>query len=256
MAKKKASINNKVIVEGEPVSPALNGGAFPTMPLERVDTLSEIYPDLFFDVPKKRKWNIPVKRITIAIVLLTVASYLVYYFNVYVNLQTTIDAQKAQIDSELQRRADLVPNLVRSMESYTVYENQLVSHLAEVRSTLVNERPGINKKGGKNSSASKPMRSFEDAISRLLAIVESYPDLKASAAFQTLMTQLAETENRIAEQRVAYNRAAMLYNNRLKSIPGFLLALLFRLKPVKYFEVDEALKKLPSVELDLTKLQK
>lgn len=250
MAKKKVSMNNNdVTVEGEPT-------VLPTMPLERMNPLSEIYPDLFPNLQEKRRWNIPLKLIATIIAFLAVAGSLIYYFNLYVGLLAAVNSQSAQIDSELQRRANLVPNLVKAMETYTVYENQLVSHLAEVRSTLVNEPPSINKEGLKNSSSEKPIGSMEEAISRLLAIVERYPDLKASTTFQTLMTQLAETEDRIAEQRAAYNRTAMAYNNQLKSIPGCFLRYPFRLKNVEYFEAEATVKKLPIVELDLTQLQK
>ena len=96
---------------------------------------------------------------------------------------------------------------------------------------------------------------MEDAISRLLAIVERYPDLKANTTFQTLMTQLAETEDRIVEQRAVYNQAAMVYNNRLRSIPGCFLRYPFRLKEIDYFKADTAVKELPMVELDLARLQ-
>ena len=249
MAKQVSMNNNEVILEMEPE-------ILPAMPLERTNTLSEAYPDLFLDVQKKRRRNIPVKLTMVIIAFLAIVSFLIYYFNSYVSLLTAANTQSAQIDSELQRRANLVPNLVKAIETYAVYENRLVSHLAEVRSESVNETSSINDEGLKNTLSSKPVRSIEEAISRLLAIVERYPDLKASATFQTLMTQLAETEDRIAEQRSTYNRTAMAYNNKLNTIPGCFLRYAFRLNPVEYFEAEIGAEKLPIVELDLTKLQK
>lgn len=249
MAKRRLRVDNDdVIVAREPV-------ILPTMPLERTDMLSEVYPDLFPNVQRKHRRNIPVKLVTIIIVLLAVAGFFIYYFNSYVSLLTAANTQIAQIDSELQRRADLVPNLVQAMETYTVYENQLVSHLAEVRSESVSKPTATDGGGLKNSSLPKPIGSVEEAISKLLAIVERYPDLKASATFQTLMTQLAETEDRIAEQRAAYNRAAMAYNNKLNTIPGCFLRYPFRLNTVEYFEAGATVKKLPIVELDFTQLE-
>ena len=227
----------------------------PASPLERMGTLSEMYPDLFPDVRREPRWKLPVKLLTILGSFLAVVGVIVYCFNGYVNLLTKATSQRAQIDTELQRRANLVPNLINVMETYAVYERQLVSHLAEVRAALVNEPPSMNQGGLRNASSGEPIQSLEEAISRLLAIVERYPDLKASATFQTLMTQLAETENRIAEQRGVYNRTARAYNNKLQSIPGNLLRYPFRLKLIEYFEAEGTVRKLPIVEVDLTQLQ-
>lgn len=239
--------NDNVIMPGDPV-------ILRTMPLERMDTLHEMYPDVFPSVHEKRKGNALTKLITAVIIFLVVVGFVIYYFNTYVGLLTKANSHKAQIDTELQRRANLVPNLVRTMETYTVYENQLVSHLAEVRSELLDSGMGAIASG----AAGKPGltgNTIENAISRLLAIVERYPDLKASETFKTLMTQLAETEDRVTEQRSEYNLAAMEYNNQLASIPGCFLRYIFRLKPIEYFEAEAAIRELPIVELDLTQLR-
>lgn len=244
MARKKTATMNDdgVITPEEPV-------VFQTMPLERMDTLSEMYPDLFPDTQKKREqWSLHIKLVAVIVVCLMFAGFVIYNYNSYVSLLSMAVSQRSQIDAELQRRANLVPNLVEAMGIYTVYENQLVSHLAEVRVELVNTASG--------GARGKPIRSMEDAISRLLAIVERYPDLKANTTFQTLMTQLAETEDRIVEQRAIYNQAAMAYNNRLKSIPGCFLRYPFRLKEIEYFKAETAVKELPMVKLDLARLQK
>ncbi|MFC1715157.1 LemA family protein [Candidatus Poribacteria bacterium] len=244
MARKKTAFvdNSGAIVPEEPV-------ILQTMPLERTDALSEMYPDLFPSAKKRKDiWNRHTKLATALIVLLIVAAYIIYSYNSYVNLLSIVTAEQAQIDSELQRRSDLVPNLVESMGIYTVYENKLVSHLAEVRSEVV----GANGAAGRKP---KLVGSVEDAISKLLAIVEQYPDLKANTTFEALMTQLGETEDRIVEQRNTYNAAAREYNNKLQAIPGCVLRYTFRLKLVEYFEADEEVRKLPIVELDLTKIQ-
>lgn len=249
MARKTASMrdsktssanNDDVIMPGDPV-------ILRTMPLERVDTLHEMYPDVFPSVHEKRKRNVRTRLVTVIAILLVFVGVIIYFFNVYVGLLTKANAHKAQIDTELQRRADLVPNLVKAMETYTVYENQLVSHLAEVRSELLDNTPA-NVAGGSGNVV-------ENAMSRLLAIVERYPDLKASETFTTLMTQLAETEDRVTEQRSAYNSTAMVYNNQLVAIPGCFLRYVFRLKTIEYFEAETAVRRLPIVELDLTQLQ-
>lgn len=233
-------VNDNVISPGDPV-------ILRTMPLERMDTLHEMYPDLFPDVHVKRKQSVHRKLVIAAAIFLVFVGVLVYFFNSYVGLLTMANSHKAQIDAELQRRADLVPNLVKAMEIYTIYENELVSHLAEVRSELLEKTPANVSGGTKNV--------VESAISRLLAIVERYPDLKASETFTTLMTQLAETENRVTEQRAAYNSAAMTYNNQLRAIPGCFLRYAFRLDDLEYFKAETAVRKLPIVELDLTQLQ-
>lgn len=239
--------NDNVIMPGDPV-------IFRTMSLERLDTLHEMYPDVFPGAHKNRKWNTHTKLITTVIILLVVVGLVIYYFNMYVNLLTTATSRRAQIDTELQRRANLVPNLVRAMEIYTVYENQLVSHLAEVRSELLDSGVGAIANGAKGKPGLTG-NTIENAISRLLAIVERYPDLKASETFKTLMIQLAETEDRVTEQRSEYNLAAMEYNNQLVSIPGCFLRYIFRLNTIEYFEAETAVKELPIVELDLTQLQ-
>ncbi len=149
----------------------------------------------------------------------------------------------AQIDTQLQRRADLIPNLVSTVKGYAAHEKEVLSAVADARSSLLSAKGPADKAG-----ASAQMTS---ALGRLLAIAEKYPDLKANTTFQRLMDELAGTENRIAVARTRYNDAVKSYNQAIRQFPGSLFAAGMGLEKREYFNPPAgqgAVEKVPEVK--------
>jgi len=183
-----------------------------------------------------------------AVVLTGVSGY-----NRLVKLSQAVDAQWAQVQNVYQRRADLVPNLVKTVEGAANFEK---STLAEV----INARASVGKVAvGSNTAPANPeeFHRFEDAqgalssaLSRLLVVVERYPDLKANANFQGLQAQLEGTENRISVERGRFNQAVQEYNSTLRSFPLVLVAPMFGFQPKPYFAAAAGAETPPQVEFN------
>ncbi len=163
------------------------------------------------------------------------------YYNKFVSLNETIDQSWAEIDNQLKRRADLIPNLVNTVKGYASHERGIFTQVAEARSKLLGAQ-GVQQ-------TAEASRGFESALGRLLAIVERYPDLKASQNFTQLMDELSGTENRIAVARMRYNGSVRSFNVSIKRFPGKVFAGWFGYDEARiYFEVEEAVKETPKVE--------
>lgn len=151
--------------------------------------------------------------------------------NGLIDKDETVKEQWSQIDTQLQRRADLIPNLVNTVKGYAAHEKEIFTAVAEARSKLLAAR------GPAQKSAANTMLS--GALGRLLAIGERYPDLKANVTFTRLQDELAGTENRIAVARTRYNNAVKQYNSAIRRFPGRLFAPKLGLEKAEYFEADE-----------------
>ncbi|KWT94839.1 LemA family protein [Candidatus Magnetominusculus xianensis] len=179
-------------------------------------------------------WTRQSSAIKIAIVSLVLAglSGAVYYYNYFtINVYQAM-MEKAHIEAQLQRRADLIPNLISSANNYMSYEKTLFAHVAEVRSAVKTmELEAIEKS---MASGGKPDASLDSKalLSKFQAVAEAYPALKASEAYNTLMKELSDTETKIAESRISYNRIANFYNSRLKMFPGNVFNVIFRFEPL------------------------
>ncbi|NUR18239.1 MAG: LemA family protein [Gemmatimonadaceae bacterium] len=155
----------------------------------------------------------------------------------YNNIQTYDEqaaAAQGQIETQLQRRADLIPNLVSTVKGYAQHEEQLVTAVADARSRLL----GAMQSGDPTAMANADAQ-MTGALGRLLAISENYPQLKADANFRQLQDELTGTENRIAVARTDYNDAARQYNTYIRQFPTALTAKVTGAKPRKYFEVTD-----------------
>ena len=144
----------------------------------------------------------------------------VYYYNLFTTELFAVRLESAQIEAELQRRNDLIPGLVKAVADYMNYEGRVFVHAADVRSALG------SLKDMTTDAASQPLdtqtlNNFKSAISKFQAVAENYPDLKSSITYQNLMTELANTETRLAVARAHYNTAANMYNTSLELVPGF-----------------------------------
>ncbi|NLG85112.1 MAG: LemA family protein [Firmicutes bacterium] len=154
-------------------------------------------------------------------------------------MQENIDNQWAQIDNQLLRRSDLIPNLVNTVKGYAKHEKEIFTNLNNARNQLL----AANTVAEKAQAAG----SFEAALNRLLAVVENYPNLKADQQFLRLQDELAGTENRLAVERKRYNDLVRDYNAKIKQFPGSIIAGIIGARAREYFEVPETAKAAPQV---------
>ncbi len=170
---------------------------------------------------------------SIAVILFVIIAFGMFYYSSYnrlVKLDENVKAAWSNVDVQLKRRADLIPNLVNTVKGYEQHEKEVFEHIADARSKLM---------GAKTPNEElKANTQLESALSRLLVIVERYPDLKANEEFTRLMDNLEGTENRIAVARKRYNDAVTVYNSTIRSIPYNFIASKMGLKPMPYFKVE------------------
>ncbi len=151
-----------------------------------------------------------------------------------------IDNAWSQVESQLQRRSDLIPNLVATTKAYATQEKEIFTQVAEARSKLA----GANTLGEKAQADA----DLGSALSRLLVVVERYPELKSDANFRQLSDQLEGTENRLATTRRDYNDAVRSYNTRIKRFPGNIIAGMAGFESREYFQAAEGAQKVPEVK--------
>lgn len=162
-------------------------------------------------------------------------------YNNLVTLNESIDSSWAQVENVLQRRYDLIPNLVNSVKGYAKHEKSLLEEVTRLRSQW-----GTAKSADQKIAASK---GLESALGRLMIVVEKYPDLKANQNFLKLQDELAGTENRIAVERMRYNEVVRSYNIVTRRFPSNIVARIFGFeKKDVYFEAAEESKSVPKVE--------
>lgn len=176
----------------------------------------------------------------IVLLLLMVGFSSVGTYNRLVSLNEDIDGKWSQVENNLQRRADLIPNLVETVKGYAAQEQEIFTAIADARSRLIGAT-GVDETARANSELS-------GALSRLLVISEAYPTLKSDQNFIALQDELAGTENRIAVARKDYNDAVQSYNTMIKRFPTNIISGLFRYDKREYFQADEASKEVPKVQ--------
>ncbi|MEK7645056.1 MAG: LemA family protein [Patescibacteria group bacterium] len=179
--------------------------------------------------------------IGIAVVVILGALYGVSVYNSVVTQGQAVDSQWAKVESSLQRRFDLIPNLVNSVKGTLKQEQAIFTAIAEARTQYA----GATTLADKSAAASQ----METGLGRLIAIVENYPVLKSSEAVQTLMTQLEGSENRINTERGRYNEFVQGYNTLVVRFPGSMFAKMYGFTAKEYFQADKAAAVVPSVNL-------
>jgi len=174
------------------------------------------------------------------VVVIGVMAYVSYY-NRLVTLNESITADWSQVEIQLQRRLDLIPNLVKTVKGYAKHEREVFTNIADARAKLAGAKT-VNDKV-------KAANEFEGALSRLLAIAENYPQLRASENFSRLQDELSGTENRVAVERRRYNETVQAFNILVRRFPSNLVAAMsgFERKEV-YFESKSEAKDAPKVE--------
>jgi LemA protein len=178
------------------------------------------------------------RRVALLIVLAAALSGCGY--NEMVTMKEAVDSAWAQVQNQLQRRNDLIPNLVEVTKGYAAHEKEIFEAVANARSRLIG--------AGTRDEQIEAANQLTGALGRLLAIAEQYPQLKANEQFARLSDELAGTENRIAVERKRYNDAVQAYNTYIKQIPRNLYAGLLGFGPQKYFEVPASAQQVPKVD--------
>lgn len=193
-------------------------------------------------VVKEYLWVRQSAAIKLAIFALTVSIIAggVYFYNFFTINSFQVKMEWAHIEAQLQRRKDLIPNLVTAVNNYTAYEKNVFIHAADVRAAV----ESIEETMKVSDQVPQLDTSF---LSKFQAVAEAYPALKASEAYQTLMKELSATETMIVDKRLSYNRVANFHNSRLKMFPGNIFNIVFRFDPVNTFESEEAAKTAPKV---------
>ena len=184
--------------------------------------------------------------VVVAVVVITVIAC-IGIRNGLIDRDEKVREQWSQIETQLQRRADLIPNLVNTVKGYASHEQNTLSKVVEARAQATQTRIDVNDAAAMARFA-QAQGELSSALSRLMAISESYPDLKASQNFRDLQTQLEGTENRIAVERRKYNEAAQSFNTYVKMFPRNLLAGMFGFAPLNYFEAQQGAEKAPEVQ--------
>lgn len=164
----------------------------------------------------------------------------IIYFNRFSTLANRIENSLSQIDVQLKRRADLIPNIIETVKGYAKHESSIINAVSEARKALVGAKdlPSRIKADGK----------LESALGRLFAIAENYPQLKANENFLQLQEELTATEDRVAYSRQSYNDSIMTYNTLCTTFPGTLFASLFGRKKMEYVQIAPAERATPKVK--------
>ncbi len=198
----------------------------------------------------KSKWLVPGIIVAVIAVL---GLWIGGTYNSLVQQRETVVTSFGNLQTQYQRRADLIPNLVNTVKGSSNFEQETLNQVVSARAKAT----GISVDA--STATPEQMQSYIDAqngvtssLSKLLAVVESYPDIKSTAAYQDLMSQLEGTENRIQVARSDFNNTARPYNARLQTFPTNLIAGLFGFTQRPYFQADAGSEAAPTVQFDYT----
>jgi len=185
-----------------------------------------------------------VAGIIIGVIVVILVVLVICFYNKLVTLRNKVKNAFSQIKIQLQRRFDLIPNLVETVKGYTKHENEIFSEFAKARSLYDRAKAGSDVKGMAEAD-----KGLSGALGKLLVVTEQYPELKANVNFSRLMDELTNTESKVAYSRQFYNDVAQKYNIEVEKFPGNIIANLFKFDAAEYFEVEsEEVNKAPKVE--------
>jgi len=180
-------------------------------------------------------WGIVIAAIVVVLGLVVVAMY-----NRLVRLRNRTENSWSQVDVQLKRRYDLIPNLVETVKGYAAHEQTTFEDVTKAR-TAAQQAQGI-------AEQAQAENMLTAAIGRLFAVAEAYPQLRATENFQQLQAQLADVEQKIAVSRQVYNDTVLTYDNALETVPTNIVAGLFNFSPRAYFETEDATREAPAVQ--------
>lgn len=181
--------------------------------------------------------------IILLVIVVLLIGWFIATFNRLIRLRNQVKNAWSQIDVQLQRRYDLIPNLVETVKGYMTYEQTTLKKVIGARNTALMARETLQKAGGPTEGSLQELIGAETelrgALANVFALAENYPQLRATENMQRLQEELASTENKVAFSRQAYNDNVMLYNTTQQEFPAMLVASTFGHKPADLFEVQE-----------------
>ena len=178
--------------------------------------------------------------IVIAILLIFVVVTFIHMYNNLVGLRNRVKNSYSQIDVQLKRRNDLIPNLVETVKGYASHEKGVLEEVTKARTGVMN--------ASSIEETSAADNQLTGALKTLFAVAENYPDLKANSNFQQLQSELSETEDKISYARQFYNDVVLKYNNACQQFPSSMLAKMFGFKEETFFEAPSEEREVPKVE--------
>lgn len=168
----------------------------------------------------------------LVVLALLVAGFVIGNYNSLVTLRNRVKDQASQIDIQLKRRFDLIPNLMETVKGYMKHEKETLEDIVKARNTF--------QKANSLEGEMKADTELTKAVTKLFALAEAYPELKANENFTQLQTELSDTEDKVATARQFYSDTVMIYNNKIQMFPSNLIANMFGFKEEKYFEAQAA----------------
>ncbi len=196
-------------------------------------------------IRKESKEAVKLKKVfgPVAIIIIILGVFALLFipkYNSLVTAEENVDSKWAQVENQLQRRYDLIPNLVESVKGYAKHEQEVIASITEARAQLGNAQTPEQQAIANDA--------LNGALGRLLVVVENYPNLKADANFRQLMDELAGTENRLAVAREDYNNEVQGFNKIVKRFPGNVVAGMFGFEQKEYFKAAAGAEKAPAVD--------
>jgi LemA protein len=186
------------------------------------------------------------KAVIVLIPLVIIGVLVIGAFGIYNGLVSAQEEAKtawAQVENQYQRRADLIPNLVETVKGYAAQEKNVLEEVTRLRSQW-----GEARQSGDINKSFQAAQGLEGALSRLMLVVERYPELKSNQNFMKLQDQLEGTENRVSVERRRYNQVVLNYNRKIRTFPGAFLASFFGFERMPLFEAEAGSKKAPQVK--------
>ena len=178
--------------------------------------------------------------IIVIIIIIALILFLISTYNGLVKSRNKVKNSWAQIDVQLNRRGDLIPNLVETVKGYASHESKVFDDVTQARAGLMNAN-GVQEMADADNTLNQTLKS-------LFAVAENYPDLKANENFKNLQNQLEETENKISYSRQFYNDTVLMYNNKCETFPSNIFANAFGFKQAEFFKAQEGTETVPKVE--------
>ncbi len=180
--------------------------------------------------------------IVVIVIVVLLVIYIISMYNKFVSLRNRVDNAWAQIDVQLQRRADLIPNLVETVKGYAKHESETLEAVTSARSAVSN--------AGTPAEAMQANNVLTSTLKSLFAVAESYPDLKANTNFIELQNELSQTEDKISYMRQSFNDVVMKYNNAIQQFPGNIFAGIFNFKTRDMFDAAPGSDVAPKVSFE------